>query len=120
MVYSANGIYPHKAQISNKFNSSAASDKGILACHGYSFGDHPEETIDMYPFTDRANSGITFSVYGRLVVDLFTYEKFLLPKTKVRATLNFYKLSDSPNVSLKIFDCSLLTKRIFVAEPNHQ
>ena len=29
-------------------------------------------------------------------------------------------LSDNPNVSLKIFDCSLFTRRILVAEPNHQ
>ena len=37
MVYIANGLYPHKAQISNEFNSSAVSNKGRLACHGYSF-----------------------------------------------------------------------------------
>ena len=37
MVYNANGLYHHKAQISNEFNSSAVSKKGILACHGYSF-----------------------------------------------------------------------------------
>ena len=29
-------------------------------------------------------------------------------------------LSDNPNVSLKIVDCSLFTRRILVAEPNHQ
>ena len=34
MVYNANELYPHKAQISNKFNSSAMSNKGILDCHG--------------------------------------------------------------------------------------
>ena len=77
MVYNANGLYPHKAQISNEFNSSAVSNKGILACHGYSFEEYPE-AFHMYPFTDRANalgSGITFSLYGRLSIDLFTCEK---------------------------------------------
>ena len=120
MVYNANGLYPHKAQISNEFNSSAVSNKGILE-------DYPE-AFDMYPFTDRANalgSGITFSLYGRLAIDLFTCEKLLLPKTKVRIKLirarpNFYMLSDNPNISLKIVDCSLFTRRILVAEPNHQ
>ena len=81
----------------------------------------------MHSFTDRANSlgtGITFSLYGRLAIDLFTCEKLLLPKTKVRIKLirarpNFYMLSDNPNVSLKIVDCSLFTRRILVAEPNH-
>ena len=29
-------------------------------------------------------------------------------------------LSDNPNISLKIVDCSLFTRRILVAEPNHQ
>ena len=127
MVYNANGLYPHKAQISNEFNSSAVSKKGILACHRYSFEEYPDE-FDMHPFTDRANSlgtGITFSFYGRLAIDLFTCEKLLLPNTKVRIKLsrarpNFYMLSDNPNVSLKIVDCSLFTRRILVAEHNHQ
>ena len=55
MAYNANGLYPHEAQILNKFNSSAVSNKGLLACHGYSFEEHPE-AFDMYPFTDRENS----------------------------------------------------------------
>ena len=103
------------------------SNKGILACHGYSFEENPD-AFDMYPFTDKANSlgtGITFSLYGKLAIDLFTCEKLLLPNTKVRIKLirarpNFYMLSDNPNVSLKIVDCSLFTRRVLVAEPNHQ
>ena len=85
MVRNANGLYPHNAQISNKFNSSAVSKKGILACHGFSFEKHPD-AFDMHLFTDRAISlgpGITFSLYGRLSLDLFTCEKLLLPNTKV-------------------------------------
>ena len=31
------------------------SNKGIIACHGYSFEEYPK-AFDMYPFTDRANS----------------------------------------------------------------
>ena len=70
---------------SNEFNSSAVSNKGILACHGYSFEEYPE-AFDMYPFTERANSlgpGKTFLLVGRIVIDLFTCEKLLLPKTKI-------------------------------------
>ena len=127
MVYNANGLYPHKAEISNEFNSSAVSNKGILACHGYSFEEYPD-AFDMHPFTDRASSlgtGITFSLYGRLAIDLFTCEKLLLPITKVRIKLirarqNFYMLSGNPNVSLKFVDFSLFTRRILVTEPNHQ
>ena len=82
----------------------------------------------MHPFTDRAKSletGITFSLNERLAIDLFTCEKLLLPNTKVRikfirARPNFYMLSDNPNNILKNVDCSLFTRRILVAEPNHQ
>ena len=66
-----------------------------------------------------------FSLYGRLAIDLFSCEKLLLPKTKVRIKLirarpNFHMLSDNPNDSLKTVDCSLFTRNILVAEPNHQ
>ena len=37
-----------------------------------------------------------------------------------RARPNLYMLSNNPNVSLKIIDCSLFTRRFLVAEPNHQ
>ena len=72
----------------------------------------------MYLFTGRANSlgsGITFLFYGRLANDMFTCEKKLLPKTKVRI-----KQSENPIVCLKIVDCSLFMRRILIAEPNHQ
>ena len=88
-VYNANGLYPHKAQISNEFNSSAVSNKGILAGHGYSFEEYPD-AFDMHPFTDGTSSlgtGITFSLYERLAIDLFTCAKVLLPNTKVQIKL---------------------------------
>ena len=75
--------FTHKEQISNKFNSSAVSNKWKLACHGYSFEENPE-AFDMYTFTDRANSlgsGISFCFYCRLAIDLITCEKILQPKT---------------------------------------
>ena len=64
MVYNAKGFSPHKAHVSNEFNSSAVIKKRILACHGYSFKECPV-AFDMNPFTDIANSlesGITFSL----------------------------------------------------------
>ena len=56
---------------------------------------------------------------------MFTCEKLLLPKTKVRIRLirarpNFYIISDNPNDKLKIVDCSLFAREILVAEHNHQ
>ena len=87
------------------------SNKGILDCHGYSFEEYTE-AFNLYPFTDRAiflGSGIIFSVYGRLAIELLTCEKLLLPKTKFRIKIsrarpNLYVLYDKPNVSLKNVD----------------
>ena len=117
-------------KISNEFNSSAVSNKGILACHGYSFEEYPDAFDMQIPFTDRANSlgtGITFSLYRRLAIDLFSCEKLLnccyqTPKLELNLfELDlFYKLHDKTNFSLKIVDCSLFTRRILVAEPDHQ
>ena len=36
-VYNSNGLYGHKALISNEFNASTRNNEGILACHGYEF-----------------------------------------------------------------------------------
>ena len=127
MIFNANGLYPHTAHILSEFNSSAVSNKGTNACHGYSFEDFPD-AFDMHPFTDRAKSlgtGINFSLYGRLAIDLFTCKKLLLPNTKVRIKITrarpyFYMLSDNPNVSLKIVENSLFTRRLLVAEFNPQ
>ena len=55
MAYNANGLYPHRAQILNKFNSLALSKKEILACHGYSFEEFPD-SFQLHSFTDRAKS----------------------------------------------------------------
>ena len=60
------------------------SHEAILACHGYSFEEHPE-AFDMYLFTGRANSlgsGITFLLHGRLANDMFTCEKNYCQKPK--------------------------------------
>ena len=105
MAYNANGLYPTKAEMSNEFNSSAVSNKGILECYWYSFEEYPE-AFHMYPFPDRANASramIPFSLYGRLAIDLFTCEKFLLPKTKVRIKL----IRARPN-----FTCSLIIQML--------
>ena len=73
-----------KAEISNEINSSAVSNEGILACHGYNFEDFPE-VFDMYPFTDRASflgSRIIFSLYGRLASTCLRVKKFITTKNQ--------------------------------------
>ena len=57
----------------------------------------------------RPNS---FMLYGKLGIDFFTTSKLLYSNMKVRMRLirakpNFYIISENPNVSLGIVDCSL-------------
>ena len=88
-VYNSNGLYGHKALISNEFNASTRNNEGILACHGYEFEKEPSD-YEKSPFIDREEelllkNGSTY--YGKLAIDLFQCETLLLPTTKVRLKL---------------------------------
>lgn len=126
-VYNSNGLYAHKAFISNEFNASTTSNEGILKCHGYTFEPNPDDsTSDV--FVDRSakiNDNVGLTMYGRLAIDFFQCEKLLLPNTKLRLKLirsrpNFYMVSPNPYVTLKVVDCSLFTRRVVVSEVYHQ
>ena len=117
-MYNSNGLYGHKALISNEFNASTRSNECILACHGYEFEKEPSD-YEKSPHIDREEelllkNGSTY--YGKLAIDLFQCEKLLLPNTKVRLRLirarpNIYMISYNPHVFLKVLDCSLFTRR---------
>ena len=58
-----------------------------------------------------------FMLYGKLGVDFFSTSELLYSNMKIRlrrirARPNFYMISDNPNVSLGIVDCSLYTRLI--------
>ena len=66
-----------------------------------------------------------FMLYGKLGIDLFSISELLCPNTKFRLRLikarpNFYMISDNPNVSLGIVDCSLYTRRIALKDDCHK
>ena len=66
-----------------------------------------------------------FMLYGKLGVDFFSTSELLYPNMKIRlrlirATPNFYMISDNPNVSLGIVDCSLYTRRIALKDDYHK
>ena len=68
-VYNSNGLYGHKALISNEFNASTKNNEGILARHGYEFEKDPSD-YEKIPFIDREEElllkdGIT--LYGNLI-----------------------------------------------------
>ena len=58
-----------------------------------------------------------FMLYGKLGFHFFSTCELLYPNMKIRLRLirarpNFYMISDNPNVSLGVVNCSLYTRRI--------
>ena len=66
-----------------------------------------------------------FMLCGKLGIDFFSTSQLLYPNMKIRLRLirarpNFYMISDNPNVSLGIVDCSLYTRRIALKDDYHK
>ena len=122
-IYNSNGLYAHKYYISNSFKAVISEYKGVLQCEGYDYEQDPEDNNNTLPdpfFTRRMkllSRSDGFMLYGKLRIDFFSTFELLYPIMKIRLRLirarpNFYMISDNPNVSLGIVDCSLYTRRI--------
>ena len=66
-----------------------------------------------------------FMLYGKLGIDFFSTSELVYPNMKIRLRLikarpSFYMISDNPNVSLRIVDCSLYTRRIALKDDYHK
>ena len=66
-----------------------------------------------------------FKLYGKLGTDFFSTSELLYPNMKIRLRLirarpNFYMISDNPNVSFGIVDCSLYTRRVALKDDYHK
>ena len=64
-------------------------------------------------------------LYRKLGIDFFSTSELVYPNMKIRLRLirarpNFYLISDNPNVSLGIVDCSLYTRRIALKDDYHK
>ena len=102
--------------------------KEVLHCEGYGYEEDPEN-LHEDPFFTRRMKIYTkpdgFMLYGKLGIDFLTTSVLLYPNMKVRIRLirsrpNFYMISENPNVSLGIVDCSLYTRRVMLRENYHK
>ena len=64
-------------------------------------------------------------LYDKLVIDFSSTSELPYPNMKIRLRLirarhNFHMISDNPNVSLGIVDCSLYTRRIALKDDYHK
>ena len=130
-IDNSNGLYAHKSYISNNFKTAISEYKGVLHCEGYDYEQDPEDISKPQPdpfFTRRMkllSRPDGFMLYGKLGIDSFSTSELLSPNMKIklrliRARPNFYTISDNPNVSLGIVDCSLYTRRIALRDDYHK
>ena len=66
-----------------------------------------------------------FLLYGKLGVGCFSISELLYPNMKIRLRLirprpKIFMISDNPNISLGIVDCSLYTCRIALKDDYHK
>ena len=98
---------------------------------GYDYEQDPEVLANPTPnpfFTRRLkllSRPDCFMLYGKLGIDFFSTSDLLYPNMKIRLQLirarpNFYMISDNPNVSFGIVDCSLYTRRIALKDDYHK
>ena len=131
-IYNSNGLYAHKSYISNNFKGAISEYKGVLHCEGYDYEQFPDEIMEAplsEPFLTRRMNMLSrpdgFMLYGKMGDDFFSTSELLYPNMKfrlrlIRATPNFYMISDNLNVSLGVVDCSLYTRRIALKDDYHK
>ena len=131
-IYNSNGLYAHKSYISNNFKGATSECKGVSHYEGYDYEELPDgnmETPLCEPFFTGRMKILSrpdgFMLYGKLGVDFFSTSQLLYPNMKIslrliRARPNFYMISDNPNVSLGIVECSLYTRRIALKDDYHK
>ena len=127
-IYNSNGLYVRKSHISNNFKGILSEYKGVVHCEGYDYEEDPENLVEGPFFTRRMklySRPDGFMLYGKLGNDLFTTSELPYLKMKVRIRLirtrqNFYIISENPNVSLGIVDCSLYTRRVMLKGDYHK
>ena len=130
--YSSNQIYAHNSYISNNFNGVISEYKAVLHCEGYDYEEVPDEIMEAplsEPFFTSRKKMLSrpdgFMLYGVLGVDFFSTSELFYTNMKIRLRLirarpNFYMISDNPNVSLGIVDCSLYTLGIALNDDYHK
>ena len=98
---------------------------------GYDYEEIPDDIMEALlsePFFIRRIKMLSrrdgFILYGKLGVDFSSTSELLYPNMKfrlrlIRARPSFYMISDNPNVSLGLVDCSLYT-RIALKDDYHK
>ena len=127
-IYNSDGLYAHKSHTSKNFESTLSENKGVLLSEKCDHKENPKNLLES-PFLIRRTKLYSrpdgFMLYGKLGIDFFTNSGILYSNMKVRIRLirarpNFYMISENPNVSLGIVDCSLYSRRVMLKDDYHK
>ncbi len=88
-VYTSNGLYAHKAFVSNEYSHNSSFKTSVLGCQGYILDDYPELLDTPQNQTRQAiiKTGTRQIFFGKLCLDAFTCDKLLIPGVNVRIRL---------------------------------
>ena len=130
-IYNSNGLYAHKSYISNNFRETSLNTREFCIVKATTMNNILRTLLTPYliPFLTRKMKLLSrpdgFMSYCKLGIDFFSTSELLYPNMKIRLGLirarpNFYMISDNPNVSLGIVDCSLYTPPIALKDDYHK
>ena len=102
-VFTSNGLYAHKAFIYNDFSYTKLTKSSICTSQGYRYVKEPA-SFGNEPFLSRkARKNDEVCFHGKLAIDVFTCDKFLLPTVKfrlrvVRSRPSFYIITNQNKI----------------------
>ena len=129
VIGTSNNLYGHKAYIETELSHPSECKDTWLACQGYSYEIDPSDLAADPAFAARRTKNLLHAwnnFYGRLAVDFFNVDKFMLPGVPVRIKLvraptefcvvvTKDKLNAEARYQLKIESASLFVHKIEVA-----
>ena len=133
LIYSANANYPHKAYIETELSHTEACKNTWLITQGYNYEKEPSTADNAAMVARRAANadGAWNDFYGRLAVDFFNTDKFLLPGVTlriklVRASPEFAvvvlppdKVTPNSKYRINITEASLFVHKVEVSETEY-
>ena len=126
--YGTNGLYARNFYFSNNFNGAILEWKGVSLCDRYAYEEFFDENMDAFlsePFFTRRMKLPADQITSCCTVKWGLTSELLYPDMKLRRRLIiarhfFYMISDNPNVSFAIVDCSLYSRRFALKDEYHK
>ena len=126
-VYTTNGLYAHKAFMSNEFSGTQGTKESISCCQGYSYEQSPGDFEHEPAIVKRKKDNLEeMEFYGELPIEIFNCKGLLLPNVTVHIKLirsrpQFYLMSSkSENIHAVITNTYLKIRTLTVDEGSFQ